>query len=73
MGAPLPDREKKRRLLLAAAIAHLLAEQARATPGADGAEAAWRRTGQRALDGAWAWTPRGPTAWKLAGRLRRHP
>ena len=73
MGAPLPDREKRRQLLLAAAVAHLLAEAAQAAPHAGSEEAAWRRTGQRGLGGAWAWCPRGPSAWKLAGRLRRHP
>ncbi|MFH1464884.1 MAG: hypothetical protein ABIO70_10915 [Pseudomonadota bacterium] len=66
------DRDTRRRLLLAAAISHLMAEQA-GTEGADPTAAAWSRTGQRGLGGAWAWSPRSPGAWRLVERLRRHP
>jgi hypothetical protein len=70
--AKAPDRDTRRRLLLAAAIAHLLAEEAGAET-ADPVAAAWARSGQRGLGGAWAWNPRSPGAWRLVTRLHRHP
>ena len=65
------DRDTRRRLLLAAAVVQLLAEQAGADAG-DPSSAAWVRTGHQGLAGAWALNPRSPSAWRLAGRLDHH-
>ncbi len=70
MSEPTLDRDTRRRLLLAAAITQLLAEQ-----GADDGDPsvqAWSRTGHRGLAGAWAFNPRSPSSWRLAGRLDHH-
>ncbi len=64
------DRDTRRRLILAAAIAQLLSEQ-----GADAGDpsgAVWTRTGHPGLAGAWAFNPRSPSSWRLAGRLDHH-
>jgi hypothetical protein len=64
------DRDTRRRLLLAAAITQLLAEQGADT--GDALSAAWARTGHQGLGAAWAYNPRSPTSWRLAGRLDHH-
>ena len=64
------DRETRRRLLLATAVMALLGEADAGS--ADPSGAIRVRTGHRGLAGAWAWNPRGPAAWRLAGRLQRH-
>ena len=64
------DRDTRRRLLLAAAIAQLLAEQSAET-GTPSAQT-WVRTGHGGLAGRWAWNHRSPSAWRLAGRLDHH-
>jgi hypothetical protein len=64
------DRDTRRRLLLAAAISQLLAEQG--VDSGDPCGAAWARTGHQGLAGAWAWSPRSPSSWRLAGRLDHH-
>jgi hypothetical protein len=64
------DRDTRRRLLLAAAITQLLAEQG--SDQGDPIGAAWARTGHQGLAGSWAFNPRGPSSWRLAGRLDHH-
>ena len=64
------DRDTRRRLLLAAAITQLLAEQG--ADAGDPAGAAWVRTGHQGLAGTWAHNPRSTAAWRIAGRLDHH-
>lgn len=64
------DRDSRRRLLLAAAVVHLLAEQD--ADAGDPTGAAWTRTGQGGLADRWAWNHRSPSSWRLAGRLDLH-
>jgi len=65
----MSERETRRKVLLAATLAHLLGRR-----GRDGATTAspWARTNNADLRGT-AWNPRrGAAGWRLDGRLRQH-
>ncbi len=66
------DHDTRVRLLLAAAVTQLLAEQAGGADAGEPSGAAWVRTGHQGLAGRWAWNPRTPAAWRMAGRLDHH-
>lgn len=62
------DAKTRRKVLLAAAIAEVLRQEG---AGEEDLSSAWARTGT-SHHRSWAWNPRGPGAWRLAGRLQHH-
>jgi len=69
MSKPGDEREARKLVLLAAAVATLLREQRPAVGDGEPLAAAWVRCGHRGLGGAWAWNPRAGASWRLAARL----
>ncbi len=61
------DAKTRREVLLAAVIAEVLRQEGASD---DDMAAAWART--ETPHRSWAWNPRGPGAWRLAGRLQHH-